>query len=589
MPKPVTNKVTVRTVKVPQKNGDIYIYQEERQYFPELKQTRTISKKLLSKKIAGRNTVVSTRKKRTFINITKEETDPLGKVTAIRKHVGMMDIADHLAKESGVDADIRALTDGPTADKILSIARYLLCTDAKGIAGIEEWQYGHTLPYDDGINQKVYHELFKEIGRDETLQQAFFRARLDREGEAGLFLAYDSSTESTWSTQLVKNGIARQGVNGDGLPSFKYLVLFSLKTRMPVWFCKLPGNIPDVISVTPVLEELKALGAKKVTMVDDNGYYSESNIGEMLGQKYDFITLGNIDVKWVKDELDKVIKTLMNPAHACPFDLQTNGVSVKVTRNFQKTRVYGSTKKGLKAGDKETFEGTVYLNFYFNPENKVVEDMRLKESLFETKRLLEETDIPFDSLTKPAKDLFNKCCVINTDKKGKRTVEFLDDKFEEVCKYHGIFVIVTSKKMDVFDVLKWYRKREEIEDFFRRAKQDVDMRHPEVWTPSTLQGRMFVQFVALCMYQYTENTFEAMKDELGEENGDPKHDLKKVLDSEKALKNWMASRSQVRILNWFDAVDRVEISLKQKTRRWSDPITKRDRLFLSKLGVIAAA
>ena len=52
------------------------------------------------------------------------------------------------------------------------------------------------------------------------------------------------------------------------------------------------------------------------------------------------------------------------------------------------------------------------------------------------------------------------------------------------------------------------------------------------------------------------------------------------------LWNWLDSRSIVRILNWFDAYDRVDISVKLRLKRWSTPNTERDRLFLQKLGVI---
>ena len=143
------------------------------------------------------------------------------------------------------------------------------------------------------------------------------------------------------------------------MATVKFLVLFSLKTQMPVWFTKLPGNIPDVVTIKPVLDQLKALGVKKVTLVSDNGYYSENNLGEMLGQGYDFITLGNPDVTWVKDELDKVLPSLRNPARCCPFDLDIHGVTVPVKRKFEWTRNYSSTAKGLEAGDKDTITKTV--------------------------------------------------------------------------------------------------------------------------------------------------------------------------------------------------------------------------------------
>lgn len=99
------------------------------------------------------------------------------------------------------------------------------------------------------------------------------------------------------------------------------------------------------------MNELKALGIKKVTFVTDNGYFSELNIGEMLGQGYNFITLGDVDSKWIELEIDKYYKTVQNIIYACPFDLDTHGFTCSITRNFVWTRITPSKTKKLKAGD----------------------------------------------------------------------------------------------------------------------------------------------------------------------------------------------------------------------------------------------
>ena len=113
------------------------------------------------------------------------------------------------------------------------------------------------------------------------------------------------------------------------------------------------------------------------------------------------------------------------------------------------------------------------------------------------------------------------------------------------------------------------------------------MRHTGVWTMDTLHGRMFVQFVALCLYQYLDNELSRIKAELKEKTySDGKDKPQTIQNEESKLLNWMDDRSVVRILNWFDAYDAVDISIKLKLKRWSDPVIKRDRLLLEKLGVI---
>ena len=108
---------------------------------------------------------------------------------------------------------------------------------------------------------------------------------------------------------------------------------------------------------------------------------------------------------------------------------------------------------------------------------------------------------------------------------------------------------------------------------------------PVVWNMDTLRGRMFVQFVALCYYEYLSNEIRNLKSTLGIANGDPKHDAAKNLALEKKLKYWLDDSSVYLVLQWFDTVERVEVSTKLTTKRWSTEITLRDRLFLEKLGV----
>ena len=109
-----------------------------------------------------------------------------------------------------------------------------------------------------------------------------------------------------------------------------------------------------------------------------------------------------------------------------------------------------------------------------------------------------------------------------------------------------------------------------------------------VWDPDTLRGRMFVQFVALCYYEYLSEQVRQMRATLGVPNGDPVHDLKKNLDLESKLKTWLNNTPLYLQLQWFDVVETVEISSALRMRRFSTEVTLRDQLYLERLGGEAA-
>lgn len=107
-----------------------------------------------------------------------------------------------------------------------------------------------------------------------------------------------------------------------------------------------------------------------------------------------------------------------------------------------------------------------------------------------------------------------------------------------------------------------------------------------MWSPEALRGRMFVQFVALCYYEYFNEKLRQIKAlNLGEENGDPAHDNKKKLELEQKLRTWLTNTPLYGVLQWFDVVEEATISTQLKKRRWNTEMIKQDHLFLFLLGM----
>ena len=578
MPAKPSGEVMTRVVHSTRKNGDVYVIERKEIYVPEKKYNQILSSKLLSKIPKGSDKPVPTRPKKPH---SKKELESERKITASRDHVGMMDLIDYIGNASGIDDGIYRNTDLGTAQKILSIARYLLATDGHSLPGILAWQFNHPLPYEDGISEDIYHELFARVGRDESLQQSFFASRC--EGIKGrAVLAYDSTTLSTYSENQIE---ARYGYNkdGDGLKTIKLLTLYSIETRQPVAFTKQPGNLPDVVTIKNALAQLSALGLGGAEIVTDNGYYSEHNLASLFLAGFDFVTLVKTSIKWVRAEIDGHRDDFASVSSACPFDVGTHGVTLMRMREFVKTRKYASRKNGLQKGDKELFSRRVYLHLYFNPVRKAEDDIRFDNDLIELKRTIDECadigSLPVETQKKASKFLHVK----NRD--GHAHVSFNEAACGEVKKYHGYFALVSNCERETFECLRIYRKRETIESFFGSMKQRADGTRPRVWDTDTLRGRMFVQFVSMCYYEYLGNEIRNMKMSLGVKNGNPEHDASANIKLEVKLRAWLEESPIYLILQWFDTVEGVKVSTKLISKRWTTEIISRDKLFLEKLGV----
>ena len=581
MPAKASCEVKTRTVKQLQKNGDIYVIERQTKYDPVRKYNVVLSSRIVGKIPKGETSVVSTRPKRRSGEKVSVSKSPEPPVKAVRKKVGMMDIIDYIGKASGIDGAIYTSTDQGTAQKILSLARYLLATNGQSFPGITTWQFTHPIPYEDGLSEDVYHDLFETVGRDESLIQSFFSMRLAHLGEKVL-LAYDSTTVSTYSGQISE---ARYGFNKahDGLETVKLLSLYSIKTRQPVAFTKQPGNQPDVLTIENALKQLQVLGITKAEIVTDNGYYSEKNLAELLHAHFDFITLIKANIKWVRKELDNHLDEFRTTGSACPFDINTHGITVMRMQEFSRSRKYASSKKDLAEGDEETFRRRIYLHLYFNPLRRVEQDTVFDRDIFELKTLIEdgatEEDLSDSAVEKARRFLHirrygSKC-----------TVTFNEKEIVQQKKYHGYFALVSNCEKDPFECLLKYRQRETIEFFFESGKQRADGNRTRVWSSECLMGRMFVQFVALCYYEYLSEQLRQIKQSLASEIANPENETSEALKIKKKLLSWMKNTPVYLTLQWFDAVEEVKVSTKLLSRRWTTELTARDRLFLSKLGI----
>jgi transposase len=577
MPAKPSGEIKTRVIRNTQKNGDIYVLERQTVYDPDKKCNKVLSTKLVSKIPKGSEIPVATRPKKAFFE--KEQEIPQ-EITATRDHVGMMEIIDHIGAASGIDAGIYSNTDIGAAQKIISIARYLLATNGQSLPGILTWQFNHPLPYEDGITEDIYHDLFVRAGRDESLQQGFFASRCAGIKERAV-LAYDSTTISTYSENQIE---ARYGFNkaGDGLKAIKLLTLYSIETRQPVAFTKQPGNLPDVITIENALKQLSVLGLGDAEIVTDNGYYSENNLSALFLAHFDFVTLVKTNLKAVRAELDSHRDDFGNVSSACPFDAGTHGITLTLMHDFVKVRKYANQESGLQKGDKETFRRRVYLHIYFNSARMVEDDTCFDHDLIELRRAIEE-GANVDDLSQSAQDKVKK--YLHIKRRGGK-VSFNEAACSERKKYHGYFALVSNCEKDAFECLRKYRKRETIESYFESMKQRADGTRVRVWDTDTLRGRMFVQFVALCYYEYLSNEIRNIKKPLGIKNGDPKHDTESNLKLEKRLKIWLDDSPIYLILQWFDTIEGVKVSSKLLSKRWTTEITLRDKMFLEKMGVV---
>ena len=580
MPRKASGEIKTSIIKKKQKNGDLYAYERKYRYDSEKGNNICLGDKILGKMIDGKIIETRSKKKNNLENSIDENKESL-ELTATKNKVGANNILDYIGKKSQIDQNLYDIADIGDARKIISIARYLVSTGGHTLPAIEEWQLNHKLPYEDGITQKVYGELFEKIGFNTNLVQNYFKKRVNY-CNTELIIAYDSSTLSTYSTN---QEYARYGYNKEGLnlPTIKYIILYSIKDEQPIAFSRVPGNLPDVTSVINAIKQLQALGIKVAEMATDNGYYSEANIGELLFQKMNFITLVKPSLKWVKDEIDKHIDEFSNQGNYCTSEQNMIGFVVPVTRQFSHVIQKSDKRTGVKKGDKQNFNAKIYLHLYLNEDKKLEEDRKNRKEINEIMEMINNGLNPED-LDEKSYKISQKCLKITKKRGGKYVAEIDSDAVKEVNKYNGMMALISNKKKNSKSCLKKYRLREKIEENFGRFKDDCDGNRVRVWSDIKFQGRIFVQFVALGYYDCFYSELKRIKKEIDDVISNEKVS-KQELSVYRSLKTWLHDMSLERILMWFDTIEETVVSSKLSRKYWTTETTKRDELFLNLLVV----
>ena len=354
-----------------------------------------------------------------------------------------------------------------------------------------KWALTHVHPYGKDIPSQRSSELLGTIG--EAAKLNFFllqgKRRLEKE-----FLAYDITSISSYSTSLkqVKYGLNKEN---DSLPQINLALLFGESSRLPVYYRKLPGNITDVKTIQNLLADIDFLELDKVKLVMDRGFYSEDNINALFRSHYKFLISTRTSLNFVKKKLDEVCGAMVSrPHYTSKYGLYYD--------SFMLDWDYSETKK--RSGEMINDNRRIYLHLYYN-------DQRATDDKIAFNKLLDSLEYELNSGNRNPEHekLYAKYYEIReTPVKGISLIP-KQEAIDAVEKYYGYFALLSNGVKDPLDALEIYRSKDMIEKAFGNLKERLNMRRTSVSSEENLEGKLFVQFVALIYLSYIK---KAMSD-----------------------------------------------------------------------------
>ena len=359
------------------------------------------------------------------------------------------------------------------------LAYYILSPHANCHA--EDWwnlTYARFLYPRAQMSSQRISDALADIGSEDAKRQ-FFK-------EYFHFLAKDDNVEIDKNASSFADGIlidssglpnaihfpltAVSNHNGEISEEVRLIYVVQQQTGMPLFFRYVAGSVIDVSTLPRTIAELRANGINTNFAILDAGYYTGKNADVLLDAGISFISRMKSNFKVYK----RVVEN-----HLDKLESKENFV------RFNKRLVYVKCIP-CSIGEKENRKAYAYL----------CRDLTIKHEL--QKHLIERAE----------------------------DEDLQDDEVFDAMREHGIFVLISSKKIDRKKILQVYYTRDQVEKIFELCKQDAKILPVNVETEATFRGHLMMTFMAAALLKMisgriaeTTLTTESMFMNLHEQHG----------------------------------------------------------------------
>ena len=473
-------------------NGVEYVYQDQ-PYWDKEKKRGTHRRTYIGKNVNGEfvpNKTYTLQKE--MENSEKAKPGPVPVDACQRTFYGATYLFDKIGEITGVTEDLK--NSFPQDYKeILSLAYYLALENQSPLYRFHKWSFSHEHPCGHDIASQRSSEIFSHIS--EAQKMDFFKRQAKRRLETE-YLAYDTTSISSYSQSLKQ---VQYGVNKeqDPLPQINLALLYGETSRLPAYYRKLPGNIADVKTVSNLLRDINFLQMDKVKFVMDRGFYSEANINELFRKHYKFLISSKMSLKFVKAKVDECREEFCNRTN---YD----SVTKLYIRSFTTEWDYSETKP--RSGEVIKEKRRIYLHVYYNDQHAADDRARLNALLD-----ILEAELRSDSRNPEHEKAYEKYFMISSTPVRGIQIEPNQSAIDKSMKDCGFFTLFTNEIKDPIESLCIYRSKDLVEKAFGNLKERLNMRRMSVASEENLEGKLFVQFVALIFLSYVKKAMDEHK------------------------------------------------------------------------------
>ena len=414
------------TIRYKQRGNKWYVYEIHQYWDKELKKPRQRTK---------------------YLGAAQEKNGPYcktNKISAKPLESAILDCGDsyaisEISKSIGL---VQVIEDSfGNLDSIMTLASFQI-TEGSAMYNCEDWREGNIaskLFPEAKVSSQDVSRLIKILGRTD-LQTAFFKDYVAKffPNERGILIdstALPSAINSSINAFGYASGAIEQNVT--------CLMLVDQKSKLPIYFRAIGGDIADISTVKTTVAEIKQLGLSTESAVLDAGFCSKENLQFMCDEKINFVT-----------RLPKSHKIFSGFVDAAS-DIES---AINVIQ-------YGDRVVFVKSQKAIVYDHEMYVYVILDPSKKGKDiNYILKNQL--------------------------------ADKLESQELSELDKKM----KMAGFFILLSRTEIERSNILPTYYTRQAIEQVFGFAKSNNNILPLRVHDDQSIRGYLMLVFLALIIF-----------------------------------------------------------------------------------------
>ena len=499
--------------------GKIYLYNAESYWDKEKKQSR---------------------QKRTYIGPEnkKQRQKRTNNKEIIYKKFGNIYLLQKIAEDLGLNKMLCELFQDDFRE-IIALAFYKICGN-EPMYMFPQWLHEQFNIKIRSLHSSEISELCETVGTAQIKVREFFKKWITLQ-DVKSEVYYDITSISSYSTNI---DFIEWGYNRDKerLPQ-ENIGLVCQTEGIPLCYQIYPGSITDVTTLKNSLKLFNYYNLTDVTLILDRGFCSKANILDMnkLKDKIKFIQPMTFSMKKVLSLLKSNRKDLKKTETAFKFDeeiLHYAEDTLNIEKDVYSAHLYYNEKA------ESDMRNDFMMNLLSIKE-------KLSDKIFNSMK--EYLDFRNDNIPEKYISFFK----LN---RSKYCIELNHRTIKAHLIKSGYFILLTNDdKLKKIKALEHYRNRDIIEKLFNIEKNELDGRRLKVHSQHNSDGRMFIQFIALILYNNISTVMK--KNKLFERYSlkEMMAELSKIrcsdIDGEKVISE--ISKSQRRILSAFDLTPEI--------------------------------